>query len=220
MGNEKANAFWEAELPHGFQRPPEADRASLETFIRTKYEARRWVSRSKEPRDSRETEARDDYRVRGPEREEREEYRQRAPPSDHPAVQEGVRGKLRGEERNERIRVTLPARHAHEGGGGKLRMPEPPRSAHAFAPAHQSPATAPAPAPAPAPQLVDLLGFDDAPASAPAPTPTAAPAPAPAAAHAPMPAAAVQPVPASQAWAAFPTGTSPRLRGTPLPMSQ
>lgn len=43
MGNAKANAYWEAELPPNFKRPAETDRASLENFIRAKYEARRWV---------------------------------------------------------------------------------------------------------------------------------------------------------------------------------
>ncbi|MCO5572007.1 hypothetical protein L7F22_025758 [Adiantum nelumboides] len=46
MGNAKANAFWEAELPNSFKRPGETDRGGLETFIRSKYEARRWVPRS------------------------------------------------------------------------------------------------------------------------------------------------------------------------------
>lgn len=46
MGNAKANAYWEAELPPNFKRPAETDRASLENFIRAKYEARRWVSRN------------------------------------------------------------------------------------------------------------------------------------------------------------------------------
>ncbi|KAI5059470.1 hypothetical protein GOP47_0025789 [Adiantum capillus-veneris] len=46
MGNAKANAFWEAELPNSFKRPSETDRGGLEAFIRSKYEARRWVARS------------------------------------------------------------------------------------------------------------------------------------------------------------------------------
>ncbi|MCO5561531.1 hypothetical protein L7F22_015151 [Adiantum nelumboides] len=46
MGNAKANAFWEAELPNSFKRPGETDRGGLESFIRSKYEARRWVPRS------------------------------------------------------------------------------------------------------------------------------------------------------------------------------
>lgn len=46
MGNAKANAYWEAELPPNFKRPAETDRASLENFIRAKYEARRWVPRN------------------------------------------------------------------------------------------------------------------------------------------------------------------------------
>ncbi|KAH7424881.1 hypothetical protein KP509_11G029600 [Ceratopteris richardii] len=45
MGNAKANAFWEAELPSSFRRPTENDRGGLEAFIRSKYEARRWVAK-------------------------------------------------------------------------------------------------------------------------------------------------------------------------------
>ncbi|KAL9441323.1 hypothetical protein AB3S75_019911 [Citrus x aurantiifolia] len=39
MGNEKANSYWEAELP------PNYDRVGIENFIRAKYEEKRWVSR-------------------------------------------------------------------------------------------------------------------------------------------------------------------------------
>lgn len=49
MGNVKANAFWEAELPSSFKRPTENDRGGLESFIRSKYEARRWVPKSSQP---------------------------------------------------------------------------------------------------------------------------------------------------------------------------
>nr|XP_024366468.1 probable ADP-ribosylation factor GTPase-activating protein AGD5 [Physcomitrium patens]XP_024366469.1 probable ADP-ribosylation factor GTPase-activating protein AGD5 [Physcomitrium patens]PNR26545.1 hypothetical protein PHYPA_030025 [Physcomitrium patens] len=45
MGNVKANEYWEAELPPSFKRPGENDRSGLETFIRAKYEAKRWVGR-------------------------------------------------------------------------------------------------------------------------------------------------------------------------------
>lgn len=37
MGNEKANSFWEAELP------PNYDRVGIENFIRAKYEEKRWT---------------------------------------------------------------------------------------------------------------------------------------------------------------------------------
>ncbi|GMI63684.1 NEVERSHED, ARF-GAP domain 5 [Hibiscus trionum] len=46
MGNEKANSYWEAELP------PNYDRVGIENFIRAKYEEKRWVprdGRSKSP---------------------------------------------------------------------------------------------------------------------------------------------------------------------------
>lgn len=41
MGNEKANSYWEAELP------PNYDRVGIENFIRAKYEEKRWVPRDK-----------------------------------------------------------------------------------------------------------------------------------------------------------------------------
>lgn len=44
MGNEKANSYWEAELP------PHYDRVGLENFIRAKYEDKRWVSRDGHPK--------------------------------------------------------------------------------------------------------------------------------------------------------------------------
>ncbi|KAE8706533.1 putative ADP-ribosylation factor GTPase-activating protein AGD5 [Hibiscus syriacus] len=40
MGNEKANSYWEAELP------PNYDRVGIENFIRAKYEEKRWVPRN------------------------------------------------------------------------------------------------------------------------------------------------------------------------------
>ncbi|XP_019426106.1 PREDICTED: probable ADP-ribosylation factor GTPase-activating protein AGD5 isoform X2 [Lupinus angustifolius] len=44
MGNEKANSYWEAELP------PRYDRVGIENFIRAKYEEKRWVSRDGKPK--------------------------------------------------------------------------------------------------------------------------------------------------------------------------
>ncbi|KAK8545668.1 hypothetical protein V6N13_066944 [Hibiscus sabdariffa] len=41
MGNEKANSYWEAELP------PNYDRVGIENFIRAKYEEKRWVPRNR-----------------------------------------------------------------------------------------------------------------------------------------------------------------------------
>ncbi|KAE8677295.1 ADP-ribosylation factor GTPase-activating protein AGD5 isoform 3 [Hibiscus syriacus] len=41
MGNEKANSYWEAELP------PNYDRVRIENFIRAKYEEKRWVPRNR-----------------------------------------------------------------------------------------------------------------------------------------------------------------------------
>ncbi|KAL3733692.1 hypothetical protein ACJRO7_023117 [Eucalyptus globulus] len=54
MGNEKANSYWEAELP------PNYDRVGIENFIRAKYEEKRWVSRDGKPKSpSREQEEKD-----------------------------------------------------------------------------------------------------------------------------------------------------------------
>ncbi|PIM98176.1 putative GTPase-activating protein [Handroanthus impetiginosus] len=39
MGNERANSYWEAELP------PNYDRVGIENFIRAKYDEKRWVPR-------------------------------------------------------------------------------------------------------------------------------------------------------------------------------
>ncbi|KAF2285942.1 hypothetical protein GH714_009117 [Hevea brasiliensis] len=49
MGNEKANSYWEAELP------PNYDRVGIENFIRAKYEEKRWVPRDGEPKSPLET---------------------------------------------------------------------------------------------------------------------------------------------------------------------
>ncbi|KAG8386269.1 hypothetical protein BUALT_Bualt03G0131500 [Buddleja alternifolia] len=40
MGNEKANSYWEAELP------PNYDRVGIENFIRAKYDEKRWIPRN------------------------------------------------------------------------------------------------------------------------------------------------------------------------------
>ncbi|CAN6457744.1 unnamed protein product [Victoria cruziana] len=44
MGNEKANSYWEAELP------PNYDRVGIENFIRAKYEEKRWIPRNGTPK--------------------------------------------------------------------------------------------------------------------------------------------------------------------------
>ncbi|XP_019108107.1 ADP-ribosylation factor GTPase-activating protein AGD5 isoform X2 [Beta vulgaris subsp. vulgaris] len=44
MGNERANSYWEAELP------PNYDRVGIENFIRAKYDEKRWVSRDERQR--------------------------------------------------------------------------------------------------------------------------------------------------------------------------
>ncbi|KAJ9671742.1 hypothetical protein PVL29_025448 [Vitis rotundifolia] len=44
MGNEKANSYWEAELP------PNYDRVGIENFIRAKYEDKRWTPKDGKPR--------------------------------------------------------------------------------------------------------------------------------------------------------------------------
>nr|DAD32787.1 TPA_asm: hypothetical protein HUJ06_011638 [Nelumbo nucifera] len=42
MSNEKSNSYWEAELP------PDYDRSDIESFIRAKYDEKRWVSKQTE----------------------------------------------------------------------------------------------------------------------------------------------------------------------------
>ncbi|WCJ32117.1 ARF-GAP domain 5 [Euphorbia peplus] len=44
MGNEKANSYWEAELP------PNYDRVGIENFIRAKYDEKRWVAKDGNPK--------------------------------------------------------------------------------------------------------------------------------------------------------------------------
>ncbi|KAK7262718.1 hypothetical protein RJT34_30296 [Clitoria ternatea] len=44
MGNEKANSYWEAELPRNY------DRVGIENFVRAKYEEKRWVARDEKPK--------------------------------------------------------------------------------------------------------------------------------------------------------------------------
>ncbi|PRW59115.1 putative ADP-ribosylation factor GTPase-activating AGD15 isoform A [Chlorella sorokiniana] len=45
MGNARANAYWEANLPADFRRPPENDMALLRAFITDKYVSRRYAAR-------------------------------------------------------------------------------------------------------------------------------------------------------------------------------
>ena len=40
MGNARANVFWEARLPDGFQRPREGDMRQLSTYINAKCASR------------------------------------------------------------------------------------------------------------------------------------------------------------------------------------
>ncbi|MQM03685.1 hypothetical protein Taro_036471 [Colocasia esculenta] len=74
MGNEKANSYWEAELPTNY------DRVGIENFIRAKYEDKRWVPRDTESKSSSKS------------REGRSEYKQN--PSD-----KGLHGHANGAER-------------------------------------------------------------------------------------------------------------------------
>ncbi|XP_073273496.1 ADP-ribosylation factor GTPase-activating protein AGD5-like isoform X1 [Primulina huaijiensis] len=61
MGNEKANSYWEAELP------PNYDRVGIENFIRAKYEEKRWVCKEGKPKSpSRKTEEKASVQLRKP----------------------------------------------------------------------------------------------------------------------------------------------------------
>ncbi|XP_073143224.1 ADP-ribosylation factor GTPase-activating protein AGD5-like isoform X2 [Henckelia pumila] len=61
MGNEKANSYWEAELP------PNYDRVGIENFIRAKYEEKRWVCKDGKPKSpSRKTEEKASVQLQKP----------------------------------------------------------------------------------------------------------------------------------------------------------
>ncbi|XP_073039702.1 ADP-ribosylation factor GTPase-activating protein AGD5-like isoform X3 [Primulina eburnea] len=61
MGNEKANSYWEAELP------PNYDRVGIENFIRAKYEEKRWVCKEGKPKSpSRKTEEKASVQLQKP----------------------------------------------------------------------------------------------------------------------------------------------------------
>ncbi|KAH0795130.1 ARF GAP-like zinc finger-containing protein [Histomonas meleagridis] len=46
IGNQKANDYWEYNLPPDFQRPDPNDRSSMERFIRDKYVNKKWINPS------------------------------------------------------------------------------------------------------------------------------------------------------------------------------
>nr|QFS19059.1 putative GTPase activating protein for Arf-I.2 [Apopellia endiviifolia (species B)] len=92
MGNVKANQRWEADLPPNFKRPSENDRSGLETFIRAKYEARRWVQKSN----------------RSPQREERRSSRE-----ERWSLREGVSRRAATED--DRDRKAENERHGNPG---------------------------------------------------------------------------------------------------------
>lgn len=61
MGNEKANSYWEAELPSNY------DRVGIENFIRAKYEEKRWVCKDGKPKSpSRKTEEKASVQLQKP----------------------------------------------------------------------------------------------------------------------------------------------------------
>lgn len=49
VGNEKANAYWEANLPADYQRPATDDTSGMTKFIRQKYEMQKWVDPNSRP---------------------------------------------------------------------------------------------------------------------------------------------------------------------------
>eukprot|EP00897_Mesotaenium_endlicherianum_P005547 jgi/Mesen1/501/ME000104S10595 len=223
MGNEKANAFWEMELPPGFRRPSEADRTGLESFIRAKYEARRWVRRADErEREKRPVRGGDMSSPRNGMRPD-EGFRQRdgASSSRDRAYSNGAGSGSHASEPNRSVRhseggvraeaasraaaprVQEASPHRPEA-GRSLGVPQPPRAASHVTPVpppNLPPVTFTAPAAVPrqveqATAVFDLLNLDG-------PPPRGAPAPAPAAAGTSTPVASA-PAAASDSWAAFP----------------
>lgn len=49
VGNERANAYWEAMLPADYQRPASDDTSGMTKFIRQKYELKKWVDPNARP---------------------------------------------------------------------------------------------------------------------------------------------------------------------------
>ncbi|KAI3441562.1 Arf-GAP domain-containing protein [Psidium guajava] len=78
MGNEKANSYWEAELP------PNYDRVGIENFIRAKYEEKRWVSRDGKPNSlSRGHEEKDTVQWQRPSERSAQRFSSQAPFTNH-----------------------------------------------------------------------------------------------------------------------------------------
>lgn len=111
MGNERANSYWEAELP------PNYDRVGIENFIRAKYEEKRWV-----PRDGRSP-----YDAG----EEKMSFHQSRPEEKNRYVNKSVNS-------YEERKTTLPSSTREAASAGRISIPSPPKGLEQAFPASQS----------------------------------------------------------------------------------
>ncbi|GAQ83014.1 ARF GTPase-activating domain-containing protein [Klebsormidium nitens] len=196
MGNQKANEYWEAELPSNFKRPSEQDRPAVESFIRAKYERKAFVARERR----RSKEDRPASRHEGG-------YNSDHGPASRPPQHEERRGGA-GPSQAAPARPTMAV---------KVPLPRAAASPAAAVPAPRvATSTAPPPKVESAPALMDLLSLADSPPKAPTSNTTAAPVPAAApAANAggwaafPEPGQAAAPAAAPSAAATAPATSAP-----------
>ncbi|KAJ8425321.1 hypothetical protein Cgig2_018938 [Carnegiea gigantea] len=111
MGNERANSYWEAELP------PNYDRVGIENFIRAKYEEKRWV-----PRDGRSP-----YDAG----EEKMSFHQSRPEEKNRYINKSVNS-------YEERKTTLPSGTREAASAGRISIPSPPKGLEQAFPASQS----------------------------------------------------------------------------------
>ncbi|WJX93888.1 hypothetical protein P8452_75368 [Trifolium repens] len=103
MGNERANSYWEAELP------PNYDRVGIENFIRAKYEDKRWVARDAKPKSpSRLLEEKSPSQWQKPVENTFEERKKIQPSNAIPATRISVLAPPKGH-----VQVTPVAKHQH-----------------------------------------------------------------------------------------------------------
>ncbi|XP_051134817.1 ADP-ribosylation factor GTPase-activating protein AGD5-like [Andrographis paniculata] len=111
MGNEKANSYWEAELP------PNYDRVGIENFIRAKYEEKRWVSKDGNPKSP-------------PRKVEEKASVQQQRPSERSG-----QGYARHSENPSNLRKNAPAPSTRESIPARVSVPVPPKGPEQVVPA-------------------------------------------------------------------------------------
>nr|AFK37054.1 unknown [Medicago truncatula] len=103
MGNERANSYWEAELPTNY------DRVGVENFIRAKYEDKRWVAKDTKPKSpSRLIEEKSPSQWQKPVDNTFEERKKIQPSNAIPATRISVLAPPKGH-----VQVTPVAKHQH-----------------------------------------------------------------------------------------------------------